>query len=114
AATEAPALYLATDPDREGEAIAWHVLQVVRRSLPQSAPVQRVTFHEITRSAVSAAFGRAGSLNQALIEAQQTRRILDRLVGYSISPMLWRRVSGVGRQSTSLSAGRVQTVALRL
>jgi DNA topoisomerase-1 len=114
AAEEAQALYLATDLDREGEAIAWHVLQVVRSAMPKGTPVQRVTFHEITPAAIEAAFRRAGSLNQALIEAQQTRRILDRLVGYSISPLLWRRVSAVGRKPGGLSAGRVQTVALRL
>jgi DNA topoisomerase-1 len=114
AASDAQALYLATDPDREGEAIAWHVLQVIRRSLPKETPVFRVTFHEITHSAVHAAFDRATSLNQELIEAQQTRRILDRLVGYSISPLLWRRVSGIGKQARNLSAGRVQTAALRL
>ena len=114
AAEEAQALFLATDLDREGEAIAWHVLQVVRSAMPKGTPVQRVTFHEITPAAIEAAFRRAGSLNQALIEAQQTRRILDRLVGYSISPLLWRRVSAVGRKPGGLSAGRVQTVALRL
>ncbi len=114
AASQAPALYLATDPDREGEAIAWHVLQAIRRSLPKGTPVYRVTFHELTRSAVNAAFDQAGSLNQTLIEAQQTRRILDRLVGYSISPLLWQKVRGVGRQAKGLSAGRVQSVALRL
>jgi DNA topoisomerase-1 len=114
AASDAQALYLATDPDREGEAIAWHVLQVMRRSLPKGTPVYRVTFHEITHSAVHAAFDRATALNQELVEAQQTRRILDRLVGYSISPMLWRRISGIGKQARGLSAGRVQTVALRL
>jgi DNA topoisomerase-1 len=114
AATEATALYLATDPDREGEAIAWHVLQAIRRSLPKGTPVHRVTFHELTRSAVNAAFDQAGSLNQTLVEAQQTRRILDRLVGYSISPLLWQRVRGAGRQARGLSAGRVQSAALRL
>jgi DNA topoisomerase-1 len=114
AAADAPVLYLATDPDREGEAIAWHVLQTVRRSLPKDAAVQRVTFHEITPAAVQAAFDHAEALNQPLVEAQQTRRILDRLVGYSISPLLWKRIKGLGRQTRNLSAGRVQTVALRL
>ena len=108
AAAGAEAVYLATDLDREGEAIAWHVLQVLR--LPKSVPVHRVTFHEITRRAIDAAFQQAGKLDQNLIEAQQTRRILDRLVGYSISPLLWKRIRGV----KGLSAGRVQTVALRL
>jgi DNA topoisomerase-1 len=114
AAADATALYLATDPDREGEAIAWHVLQAIRRTLPKGTPIYRVTFHELTRSAVDAAFDRAGSINQTLVEAQQTRRILDRLVGYSISPLLWQRVRGTGRQVRGLSAGRVQSVALRL
>ncbi len=104
------AVYLATDLDREGEAIAWHVFRVLRRSVPQNTPFYRVTFHEITRSAVSAAFRRVRSLDEALIDAQQTRRILDRLVGYGISPLLWRHIKGV----RGLSAGRVQTVALRL
>lgn len=110
AAADADALYLATDLDREGEAIAWHVLQVVRRALPKGTPVHRVTFHEITKDAVARAFSEAGTLNRALVEAQQTRRILDRLVGYSISPLLWRRIRG----AKGLSAGRVQTAALRL
>jgi DNA topoisomerase-1 len=114
AARDVQALYLATDPDREGEAIAWHVLQVIRRSLPKGTPVFRVTFHEITRGAVHTAFDRATALNQELIEAQQTRRILDRLVGYSISPMLWKRIRGLGKKARGLSAGRVQTIALRL
>jgi DNA topoisomerase-1 len=108
AARETSAVYLATDLDREGEAIAWHVLHLLK--LPRSVPVHRVTFHEITPAAVQAAFRRAGELNEALVEAQQTRRILDRLVGYQISPLLWRRVKGGKR----LSAGRVQTIALRL
>jgi len=108
AAAGVEAVYLATDLDREGEAIAWHVLQVLR--LPKNVPVRRVTFHEITRRAVEVAFQRGGTLNQALVEAQQTRRILDRLVGYSISPLLWKRIRG----AKGLSAGRVQTAALRL
>ncbi len=108
AAADVEAVYLATDLDREGEAIAWHVLQVLR--LPRRVPVQRITFHEITRRAIETAFQRGGALNQALVEAQQTRRILDRLVGYSISPLLWKRIRGV----KGLSAGRVQTAALRL
>ena len=108
AARNSSAVYLATDLDREGEAIAWHVLRLLK--LPQDVPVHRVTFHEITPQAIHKAFQHAGQLNQALIEAQQTRRILDRLVGYKISPLLWQRVKGGKR----LSAGRVQTVALRL
>ena len=108
AAREASAVYLATDLDREGEAIAWHVLHVLK--LPKDVPVHRVTFHEITPAAIHAAFQQPRQLDQVLVEAQQTRRILDRLVGYRISPLLWRRVKG-GR---GLSAGRVQTIALRL
>jgi DNA topoisomerase-1 len=108
AARESSAVYLATDLDREGEAIAWHVLHLLK--LPASVTVQRVTFHEITPAAIQSAFQGAGQLNEALVEAQQARRILDRLVGYEISPLLWRRVKG-GR---ARSAGRVQTIALRL
>jgi DNA topoisomerase-1 len=108
AAHGSSAVYLATDLDREGEAIAWHVLRLLK--LDREVPVQRVTFHEITPAAVQSAFRQGGPLNEDLVEAQQTRRILDRLVGYKISPLLWRRVKGGKR----LSAGRVQTVALRL
>jgi len=107
AVRQASALYLATDPDREGEAIAWHVLQVARPAA--GVPVHRVTFHQITPAAVREAFQRTGALNMSLVEARQARRILDRLVGYKVSPLLWKRVSGKG-----LSAGRVQTAALRL
>ncbi len=110
AAESADVLYLATDLDREGEAIGWHVLEVLKRTLPTGVAVQRVTFHEITQSAIRAAFEHARSLDQNLIEAQQTRRILDRLVGYTLSPLLWRHIRG----ARGLSAGRVQTVALRL
>jgi DNA topoisomerase-1 len=108
AAHGSDAVYLATDLDREGEAIAWHVLHLLK--LTREVPVQRVTFHEITPAAVQSAFRQGGALNEDLVEAQQTRRILDRLVGFKISPLLWRRVKGAKR----LSAGRVQTVALRL
>ena len=109
-AADTDAVYLATDLDREGEAIAWHVLQVLRRSLPKNTPIYRITFHEITRAAILGAFKQARALNIALVNAQQTRRILDRLVGYSISPLLWQHIKGV----RGFSAGRVQTVALRL
>ncbi len=108
AARESQAVYLATDLDREGEAIAWHVLRLLK--LDKGVPVYRVTFHEITKAAIQSAFIQAGKLNNALVEAQQARRILDRLVGYKISPLLWRRVKG----GKGLSAGRVQTIALRL
>lgn len=116
AAQGAATIYLATDPDREGEAIAWHVLQVLK--LPKGTPVHRVAFHAITPAAVQAAMDQPGPLDKDLVEAQQTRRILDRLVGYKVSPLLWRRVkggrAGPRKKGSGLSAGRVQTVALRL
>ncbi|HSJ55927.1 MAG TPA: type I DNA topoisomerase [Anaerolineae bacterium] len=116
AAQGAETVYLATDPDREGEAIAWHVVQVLK--LPRGVPVRRVAFHAITPGAVQEAMRAPGQIDERLVEAQQTRRILDRLVGYQVSPLLWRRVRG-GRpprkgRSGGLSAGRVQTAALRL
>jgi len=106
AAKDASEIILATDPDREGEAIAWHVAAEIRRR--GGAPVKRVLFHEITRDAVREAIERAGTINESLVEAQQARRVLDRLVGYKASPMLWKTVK------KGISAGRVQTVALRL
>jgi DNA topoisomerase-1 len=105
AARDASEVLVATDPDREGEAIAWHVAEQVRRS---STPIKRVLFHEITKDAVRQAIAHAGSIDEKKVEAQQARRALDRLVGYKASPVLWRTVK------TGLSAGRVQTVALRL
>ncbi len=98
-------VFLATDPDREGEAIAWHLMEAAKID-PQK--IQRVEFHEITRSAIMDAFSRPRTINMHLVDAQQARRILDRLVGYKISPILWDKVR------SRLSAGRVQTVALRL
>jgi len=109
AAEEASTIYLATDPDREGEAIAWHVAEAIAPAL-KGKRVCRVTFHEITRQAVKAAVARPGSLDMDLVDAQQARRILDRLVGYQVSPVLWKAIKG----RKGLSAGRVQTVALRL
>jgi DNA topoisomerase-1 len=106
AAKDSSQIYLATDPDREGEAIAWHVASQIKRK--GGAPVRRVLFHEITRDAVRAAIDNAGTINERLVEAQQARRVLDRLVGYKASPMLWKTVK------KGASAGRVQTVALRL
>jgi len=106
-AQQASELYLATDPDREGEAIAWHVLQAAKI---RGKPVHRVTFHEITPQAVKAALAAPGSLDMDLVNAQQARRVLDRLVGYQVSPVLWKAIKG----RRGLSAGRVQTVALRL
>ena len=104
AAKAASTIYLATDPDREGEAIAWHVAD----QLNSQAPVHRVLFEEITRDAVLAAMREPKQIDERKVDAQQARRILDRLVGYKASPILWRTIK------TGLSAGRVQTVALRL
>ncbi|SNT39578.1 DNA topoisomerase I [Granulicella rosea] len=107
-AAKADAVYLAPDPDREGEAIAAHLAMQLRPVLKDKATLQRVTFNEITQKAVKAAFLQARDVNENLVDAQQTRRVLDRLVGYQISPLLWDKVR------RGLSAGRVQTVALRL
>jgi len=109
ATDEANVIYLATDPDREGEAIAWHVAQALRREL-KDKQVVRATFHEITPQAVQAAIEAPGDLDMDLVNAQQARRVLDRLVGYQVSPVLWKAIKG----RKGLSAGRVQTVALRL
>ncbi len=104
-AAQAEKVYLATDPDREGEAIAWHLLEAAEIE-PERA--ERVTFHEITKPAIEAAFSRPREIDMNLVNAQQARRILDRLVGYNLSPILWEKVRG------RLSAGRVQSVALRM
>ena len=107
-AAKADHVFLAPDPDREGEAIAAHLAMQLRPVLKGNTSLQRVTFNEITQKAVKAAFLNAREVNENLVDAQQTRRVLDRLVGYQISPLLWDKVR------RGLSAGRVQTVALRL
>jgi DNA topoisomerase-1 len=107
AAGQASSIYLATDPDREGEAISWHLVQATKLDQDDTR-LQRVVFHEITKDAVLEAFQNPHSIDMNLVNAQQTRRILDRLVGYKLSPLLWRKVQ------RGLSAGRVQSVAVRM
>lgn len=104
-AKNAKKVYLASDPDREGEAIAWHVSKLLKMD---DQDVNRITFNEITKDAVKNSFKHPRTINMDLVDAQQARRVLDRLVGYSISPILWRKVK------KGLSAGRVQSVALKL
>jgi len=105
AAANAPIVYLATDLDREGEAIAWHVAEAIHLA---AARTRRVTFSEITEAAIKRAFSEPRVIDQNLVDAQQARRVVDRLVGYTLSPLLWRKVRA------GLSAGRVQSVAVRL
>jgi DNA topoisomerase I len=106
-AKDCETIYLATDPDREGEAISWH-LQEILKPVNKDASMHRIMFNEITRDAISRAINSPGEIDMNKVYAQQARRIMDRLVGYQISPLLWRRVK------QGLSAGRVQSVALRL
>ncbi len=108
AAAKADQIFLAPDPDREGEAIAYHLKIQLGTSPKENQKIRRVTFNEITKKAVQDAFQHAREVDQNLVDAQQTRRVLDRLVGYQISPLLWDKVR------RGLSAGRVQTVAVRL
>jgi len=111
AAEGAEKIYLATDPDREGEAIAYHVNYLINagsKAKAKSAKLSRITFHEITKPAIEAALKQPGEINLNLVEAQVARRVLDRLVGYKLSPLLWQKVR------RGLSAGRVQSVAVRL
>jgi DNA topoisomerase-1 len=107
-AAGAKTLWLATDPDREGEAIAWHIAQLLTEKVKAGQEVKRVVFHEITPGAIKEAFTQPRDLDLKLVDAQQARRVLDRLVGYKLSPLLWKKVK------SGLSAGRVQSVALRL
>ena len=104
-AKTAARIILATDPDREGEAIAWHVAALLQKL---KKPIVRISFHEITKSAIKQALAHPGVINKPLVDAQQARRVLDRLVGYKLSPLLWRKIR------RGLSAGRVQSVAVRL
>src|SRR6187401_433499 len=104
AVKDASELLLATDPDREGESISWHLAQVLKPKIP----VHRIVFHEITEDAVRAALEHPADVNENLVRAQESRRILDRLYGYTLSPVLWKKVQ------TGLSAGRVQSVAVRV
>ena len=115
-AKSADAIYLAPDPDREGEAIAAHLAEELggdsvdgkKKAKKSAVSIRRVTFNEITKRAVQEAFANPRDIDRNLVDAQQTRRVLDRLVGYQVSPLLWDKVR------RGLSAGRVQTVALRL
>lgn len=105
AAAKSSIVYFASDEDREGEAISWHLQEILQ--LPKES-MRRITFHEITEEAIKAALEHPRDLDMRLVDAQQARRVLDRLVGYELSPFLWRKVT------RGLSAGRVQSVIVRL
>ncbi|MCF7794334.1 MAG: type I DNA topoisomerase [Candidatus Cloacimonetes bacterium] len=107
AAKEADEIFLASDHDREGEAIAWHLVQVLKKEISEK-PVHRIVFNEITRNAIQKAMQKPGTIDDKKVQSQQARRILDRIVGYNISPLLWKIIT------KNLSAGRVQSVALRI
>ena len=102
---KADKVYLATDPDREGEAISWHLAKALKL---EDKDIYRITFNEITKNAVKASIKNARKIDMNLVDAQQSRRVLDRMVGYQISPLLWAKIK------RGLSAGRVQSVALRI
>src|SRR4030042_1458150 len=106
-ADKASSIYLATDPDREGEAISWHLIEAAKLN-KNEVPIHRVVFHEITDEAVKEAFKHPRSIDMNLVDAQQARRLLDRLVGYKLSPLLWKKVQ------RGLSAGRVQSAAVKI
>ena len=105
---KADKIYLATDPDREGEAISWHLMKALKLDEAKDKKVYRISFNEITKNAVKASLKAPRAIDMNLVDAQQTRRMLDRMVGYRISPLLWAKVK------RGLSAGRVQSVALRM
>ena len=101
-------IYLATDPDREGEAISWHIVDILKERKLLTKPIHRVAFHEITKNAVNEAMKMPREIDQKLVDAYFARRVLDYLVGFKLSPVLWRKLPGCK------SAGRVQSVALKL